>query len=244
MSAAAPAGRCLLFAGAPLRPTPGLRARLAGGGRVLAADSSARAALALGLTPELVVGDLDSIDDRTLARLRRRGVPMEVYPTDKDATDGELALRRALTWGVREIVVVGGLCGERLDHGLANILLLGRQELQGRRVTLLDNRTELALLRDGEERRWRGGLGEIVSLLPLDGDATGVTTSGLRWALSGARLAAGSTHGVSNETIALEVAVGLGAGRLLVVRTLGPGQRDWPLLIAGDSTSADAPAGF
>ena len=224
-----PGARYVIVAGVPLRPTPGLRARLAGAGRVLAADGGARAALALGLTPALVIGDLDSIDDRTLARLRRLGVPLEVYPAAKDATDGELALRRALEWGATEIIIVGGLGGERIDHGLANILLLGRPELAGRRVTLLDNRTELLLLRAGECRGWHGTVGELVSLLPLGDDAHGVTTRGLRWELTGARLAAGSTLGISNETVASPVGVALGRGRLVVVRSLAPGQRDWPM---------------
>jgi thiamine pyrophosphokinase len=218
---------CVIFAGVPVRPTPGLRARLAGAARVLAADSGARSALACGLTPDLVIGDLDSISPRTLARLRRLGVPCEVHPADKEATDAELALWRARAWGATSITVVGGLGGVRYDHGLANVLLLARPELAGTRVTLLDNRNEIGLLRGGETVRWTAAIGEIVSLLPLNGAAEGVTTAGLRWPLNEARLEPGSTRGVSNEAVTPEVRVSLAAGHLLVTRALAPGQRDW-----------------
>jgi thiamine pyrophosphokinase len=234
MSAAG--GRCVIVAAAPLTPTPGLRARLAGG-RALAADGGARAALALGLRPELVIGDLDSIDGATLARLRELGTPIESYPTDKDATDSELALRRALDWGAREIIMAGGLGGDRLDHGLANVLLLTAPELAGRRVVLLDNRAEATLLRAGERYAWQGRAGELVTLLPIDGDAEGVTTHGLRWALAEARLARARTRGVSNETVSGRGWVCLERGCLLLVRTLAPDHADW-LVAAEEETTA------
>ncbi len=63
---------------------------------MIAADDGASTALAFGFTPHLVIGDLDSIAEGTLDELRRRGVPIETYPRDKDATDGQLAIERAL----------------------------------------------------------------------------------------------------------------------------------------------------
>jgi thiamine pyrophosphokinase len=218
---------CVIFAGVPVRPTPGLRARLAGADRVLAADAGARSALACGLPPDLLIGDLDSIDAETLVALRRAGTPQEVFPREKAATDGELALTRARALGALAITVVGGLGGSRADHGLANVLLLSRPELAGMRVTLLDNANEVALLRGGEHWDWTGAPGELVSLLPLGGPAEGVWTRGLRWPLRGDRLEAGSTRGVSNEAVAAAVEVRLAAGQLLVTRALGPGQADW-----------------
>jgi thiamine pyrophosphokinase len=225
--------RVVVFAGVPVRPTVGLRARLAGADRVLAADSGARSALACGLTPDLVVGDLDSIDARTLARLRRLRVPLEVFPTDKDATDSDLALRRAAAWGASAITLVGALGGPRLDHGLANVLLLARPEWAALRLTLLDNRTEMTLLRGGETWTWATAPREIVSLLPLGEAAGGVTTAGLRWPLTDATLPPGSTWGVSNEAVAATASVRLAAGHLLVARTLPPDQPDWPTPGAG-----------
>jgi thiamine pyrophosphokinase len=218
---------CVIFAGAPVRATDGLKARLRGAARVVAADGGARTALACGLVPDLVVGDLDSIDAPTLARLDELGVPREVYPTDKEATDGDLALQRACAWGAERITIVGALGGPRLDHELANILLLTRPELAGRRLNLLGDRQEVMLLRGGERLAWTASPGEIVSLLPLGGPAEGVTTAGLRWPLRAERLDTGSTRGVSNEAEIAAVSVSLARGCLLVVRALAAGQRDW-----------------
>jgi thiamine pyrophosphokinase len=220
---------CVIVASAPLRPTAGLIARLAGAERVLAADGGAATALTLRLRPDLVLGDLDSLGQRVQRLLRRQGVAFELHPTDKDATDGELALWRALAWGATTITIVGGLGGPRLDHGLANILLLGREALAGRRVTLLDNRNEVRLLRDGEAWRWVSQPGEIVSLLPLFDDVAGVTTEGLRWPLHQATLTLASTRAVSNEALANQAGVRVGTGRLLVTRSLPPTVADWPV---------------
>jgi thiamine pyrophosphokinase len=178
------------------------------------------------MTPDLVIGDLDSIDARTLARLRRLGVPLETYPADKDATDSDLAVERARAWGATAITLVGALGGVRHDHGLANVLLLTRTELAGVRMTLLDNRHEVMLLRGGTTARWRATVGELVSLLPL-GAAEGVTTTGLRWPLANAHLPAGSTRGVSNEAIEPGASVSVAAGCLLVTRTLPARHLDW-----------------
>jgi thiamine pyrophosphokinase len=218
---------CVIFAGVPVRPTAGLRARLAGAARVLAADGGASAALACGLPPDLVVGDLDSIDAETLAALRAAGTPLEEHPVAKEATDTELALRRALAWGATRITVVGALGGPRFDHALANVLLLTRPDLVGVHAALLDNGNEAMLLRGGERLGWTGAIGELVSLLPLGGPAEGVWTRGLRWPLAGDRLDLGATRGVSNEATATAVEARLERGCLIVTRALGAGQTDW-----------------
>ena len=90
---------------------------------VIAADSGLTVALALGLSVDLVVGDLDSVEPRALARARAAGVEIEQHPAAKNHTDLALAMDAAVTRGATRIVVVGGH-GGRLDHGLANALLL------------------------------------------------------------------------------------------------------------------------
>lgn len=220
----------IVVGAAPVRPTPGLIARLSGADRVLAADRGARTALRCGLTPVLALGDFDSLDRRTMAELRRRQIPLERHPTDKAATDGELAVQRALTLGATTITFVGSLGGDRLDHGIANLLLLGQPALANVPTTLLDNRNEARLLRAGQSCAWQGTIGEYVSLLPIDGDAAGVTTTGLRWPLAQATLVAGSTRAVSNELATPHATVTITTGRLLVTRSLRPPTRDWPPL--------------
>ncbi|MCC6628450.1 MAG: thiamine diphosphokinase [Chloroflexi bacterium] len=199
-----------------------------GAERVLAADGGARNALALGLTPDLLIGDLDSVDATTVAMLTKLGVPAEVLPTDKDATDGELAVRRALAWGATRITMVGALGGLRADHSLANVLLLTRPELARVVVSLLDHQQEARLLRAGDTWSWMARHGEIVSLLPLAGPVDGVRADGVRWPLRGERLELGATRGVSNETVTEQVTVSQTSGLLLVTRLL-PAADDWPV---------------
>jgi thiamine pyrophosphokinase len=208
----------IVFAAAPLQPTPRLRARLAAVADpfVVAADDGATTALRFGLRPDVVIGDLDSLAPATLAQLRARGTPIDIFPRDKDATDGQLAVERALQVDPRELLLLGFLGGPRLDQALANVLLLSRVAA---RTFLLDAQNEAVLLCPGQAHTWQPEAGEVISLLPLGGDADGVHTTGLRWPLSGGRLLFGDTRGVSNAAVAHTASVRLlNSGRLLVTR--------------------------
>src|SRR5262249_10317690 len=159
---------------------------------VIAADAGASTALAFGVTPDLVIGDLDSIDDATLVALDRAHVPIERLPRDKDATDGQLAVERALDRQPTHLYLLGFLGGPRLGHSLPNIRLLPRLALP---PTILDERNEARLLRPGEYHAWSPELSETVSLLALGEDVHGVRTTGLRWPLNGDSLYLGDTRG-------------------------------------------------
>jgi thiamine pyrophosphokinase len=218
----------VVFAGAPIEPTPRVRRVLADLDRpyVIAADSGAVTALAFGFPPDLVVGDFDSLDPGLLTDLERRGTPVERLPRDKDRTDGQLALdaaqrpmRERLDAAQRlmpeRLVLVGYLGGPRLDQTLANVLLLATVTMP---TLLLDADNEATLLRGGQTHAWQPEPDELISLLPLGADAHGVRTEGLRWPLNGETLHFGHTRGISNEPVAPEVSVSLDSGLLLVTR--------------------------
>lgn len=216
----------IVFGGAPVYATPRLRERLAcreGDTRpfVVAADRGATRALELGYLPDLVLGDMDSIEPETLARLTEQGIGVESHPRDKDATDGHLAVDRALQEGCSELLLLGFLRGPRLDHEVANLLLLLRLPRDAR-GTLLEDANDITLLRGGSAIEWRPEPGEIVSLVAPGLEAVGVTTRGLRWQLSGETLHAGDTRGVSNEPQVSDspepVGVALRSGALFVLR--------------------------
>ena len=210
----------------------------AGVGLVVAADGGAAAAGALGLTVDVLVGDADSIAPAESERLAAAGVAVEAALVDKDETDTELALLAALRRGATEITVLGAFGGGRLDHALANIALLAHPSLAARSIELLDGRTRVRLLvapgPDGGAATLAldGRVGDLVSLLPVDGDVEGVTTSGLRYPLVDEPLPLGPARGVSNVRLAAAARVTLRRGRLLVVestasppRALDPGGR-------------------
>ena len=207
----------LLFAGANVDPTPRLRARLAelDQAYVVAADSGAETALAFGFAPHVLVGDFDSIEPALLAELERGGTAIERYRRDKEATDGQLAIEYALRRGPARLVLVGFLGGPRLDQALAHLLLLATISTP---ALLLDANNEACLLRDAETVTWQPEPDELVSLLPLAGDAYGVTTRGLRFPLRGEQLMFGQTRGISNEPVADRASVSLERGTLLLTR--------------------------
>jgi len=187
---------------------------------VIAADSGLDAAIANGISVDLVVGDLDSASPQAIERARRAGVPIDQHPIDKDATDLELALAAAVGSGAVEILVLGGY-GGRLDHLLANALLLVAPMLDGITVVWRVGRTTVAPARPGVAVELDGEPGDRVSLLPVGGSADGVTTEGLAWPLHEETLHVGSTRGVSNHIDTVPAKVLVERGTVLVIHEQG-----------------------
>jgi thiamine pyrophosphokinase len=193
------------------------------GDLIIGADGGAARALGWGLVPHLVIGDMDSLADADQAALAAQGCRLVVHPRSKDETDLELAMIYAAQQGADEIIVLGAL-GKRLDHTLANILLLALPGLAGAAVRIVQGRLEVRLLRSGEVATLEGEPGDLVSLLPLGGEAHGVTTAGLAWPLQGESLHFGFTRGISNEMVAPRAEIRVDSGCLVIVH--GPPSDD------------------
>ena len=190
--------------------------RLPAGAPVVAADSGIDHALALGLTVDVAVGDFDSVSASGLQQVTSAGARVIRHPTAKDHTDLELALDQALALAPSQIIVVGGH-GGRLDHLLANALLLATPRLTGVRVSAHWGPARVHALHGGDEVELHGTAGELVTLLPVHGPAHGVRTKGLRFPLHGEDLPAATSRGVSNVLDGDMASVGLQEGALLVV---------------------------
>jgi thiamine pyrophosphokinase len=226
------------------------------GDRVIAADYGAYHARAWGWPLDLLVGDLDSLPGEELDALRAAGVPAVIASRAKDETDLELALARALDEGAQEIVICAAL-GGRVDHLLANVLLLARPELAAVNAVIADGPVSVRLLRgagghageqgnrgaeepalrpapgdggaQGAHLGLEGAAGDLLSLLPVGGDARGVTTRGLVYPLRDETLYMGQARGVSNAFESRTADIWLRAGLLLVVHAQADtGQRDGP----------------
>ncbi len=182
---------------------------------VIAADSGLHTALALGLDADLVVGDLDSAHPAAVHAAEDGGAVVERHPTDKDATDLELALDAALSRNLGPAVIVGGASFDRIDHFLANALVVAADRFAPLRPTWRVKDAVIHVVREATEIV--GEPGDIVTLLPVGGPAEGVRTAGLRWALDGERLVPGSTRGVSNELDTTAATVSVTAGVLLAI---------------------------
>lgn len=181
---------------------------------VIAADGGSVHLERWGIAPHLIVGDLDSLGPE--ARWRVSELKVERHPAEKDKTDTELAMDRALAAGADEVVLIGALGGPRLDHAVANTLLLAREHVS-KRVRLVRGPLSMRVIRGGESADLAGREGELVTLVAIGGDARGVVTAGLRYPLRSETLRLGSSRGVSNEIAAAGASVSVGSGTLLVI---------------------------
>ncbi len=162
---------------------------------IIAADGGTRNALSVDVMPHIVIGDLDSLLETDRAQLDRSGVRFIVYPTHKDYTDLELALRHALKQGAAEIIIFSAL-GGRWDQSLANLMLLTLPELAQVSTCIVDHHLSISVIRNRAEIA--GRVGDTLSLLALNGDAQGVTIEGCEYLLRDATLPFGATLGISN----------------------------------------------
>jgi thiamine pyrophosphokinase len=194
---------------------PGHLADVPSGAYVIAADSGVDRALALGLRIDLAIGDFDSVAAAGLARAEADGATVERHPIAKDATDLELALTAAAARVPVHIHVLGGH-GGRLDHLLGNALLLAAPACAAAQVTARMGAARLTVVR--RTASLTGPLGDLVSLLPLNGAAEGITTRGLLYPLDHEDLPPGSTRGISNELTSSPASVQIERGVLVAIQ--------------------------
>ena len=213
--------RVLVFANGDLNDGPAVQTALtaAGEAHVIAADGGAHLAQRCGLQPNLIVGDMDSIDGGALAAWQDQGVRVEQASPDKDETDLELALLAAAQLGADWVRVLGAV-GSRLDQTLANVYLLALPALAGRDVRLVSGSQTMWLVGPGQHAL-DGAVGDTISLLPMGGDACGVRTRGMRYPLRDETLHFGPARGISNVIASSDAGFALAAGLLLVVHTPG-----------------------
>jgi thiamine pyrophosphokinase len=193
------------------------RRALAGADLVIAADGGANWLASEGVTPDRLVGDLDSADPDLVRALSDAGAAIERHPVDKDASDLELSLAAAVAAGADDLVVLGALGGD-LDHLAANLLMLGSDLVAGRRLSLVHDRTTARMLVGPAELELDAVSGSRISLFAVGDAVDGVTTRGLQWPLANARLDAGSSLGLANIVGDPPAGVALRAGRLLVIQ--------------------------
>lgn len=212
--------RVVVLVGGRVAASARLRRSVADAGLVIAADGGLRHAAPLGLRPDLLVGDLDSVDGETLSRYP--GLPVERHPPAKDDLDLELALAAALARGARHTLVVGGLTG-RLDQTLATLLVVQARHAAGHDHEVDDGRRRVWPLRPGEGRDLPLRRHERFSLLALDPAAT-VSVQGARFPLDRAILERARGLGVSNVAEG-RVRVVAHAGAVVVVAPGGRAER-------------------
>jgi len=208
--------KAVIFVNGVLADADSVKLRLRPDDWLIAADGGLKILQTLGLRPHLLIGDLDSVSLSDVSELQAAAVEIRQYPVEKDETDLELALLAAVAGGYKSIWLVAAL-GGRLDQTLANINLLLLPELADRDVRLFDGMEEVFLIRN--QVTIHGQPGEIVSLIPLQGPVTGVTTRGLQYPIKAETLYPERSRGISNRLIGKTARVQVESGILLCIHT-------------------------
>jgi len=214
--------RIIIFANGELTDPDKSRSLIQNDDYIICADGGTRHALALGVKPDLIIGDMDSAEKSQLQKVREAEVAIELFPQDKNETDLELAINRAIEMNPGLIVIIAAL-GGRLDQTLANISLLTHHRLvtlrhtsgQAFDIRLDDGVEEVFVCRD--QAQVHGRSGDIVSLIPWGEVVTEVQTTNLKWALDKETLYPDRTRGISNEMLGESASIWIGSGLLLVV---------------------------
>lgn len=192
-------------------------AAIPAGAVLVAADGGLDHALAAGLEPTILVGDLDSVSAAGLAWCAAHHVDVVRFPVDKAATDTELAVAHAVTMRPGRLLLVAG-GGDRIDHAVAALGALGAPELAGvRSLEAWWGDDELRVLHAPSTIELDHPVGTTFSTIAMHGPCAGVTITGARWRLDDDDLSPLIGRGVSNLVERTPVTITVGAGVLTVV---------------------------
>lgn len=181
---------------------------------ILSADGGTNHCLQASLIPDLVVGDLDSISEESIQIIKKNGIPIEKFPVKKDKTDSELASDYVIDKGFKDITIMGAI-GNRMDHTLANILLLTKLTEKGIKGRIIDGNNTIYLVED--ELTLENQAGFYVSIIPITNSGILISLKGFEYELENTEIKFGSTLGISNRIVKNKGIVKVHKGRGLVI---------------------------
>lgn len=179
---------------------------------IIAADGGTHHAIALGRVPNIIIGDLDSLP-LNFESSTFNGEIIQ-HPRDKNETDLELAIQHALTLNPEQILILAAL-GGRLDQTIGNIALISNLQPATCYLRLDDGIEEVFFCH--KQAQVNGANGDIVSLIPWQGEVTGIVTIGLKWPLQNEVLSPYKTRGISNEMADHKATILVKSGQLLII---------------------------
>ncbi len=209
--------RVVLIANGDLKETAFYQGILKDTDYVICVNGGSIHALALGVKPHLLIGDLDSIPVETRKKILKQKPALIEHPPEKDKSDLELALDHAVSMQPAEILIIGALGGARSDHAFINLLLLQIPLRSAIPARIIDERQEIMLA--GNKTVIKGKPGDLLSLFALTDQVDGITTVNLKYPLVNETLHFASTRGLSNELLASSAEVNIASGLLLLVKT-------------------------
>lgn len=182
---------------------------------IICADGGARHPYRMDLIPQIILGDFDSIEHEWFNYYKQKDVQMNSFPSEKDETDTELALRLAVKLSPEKIILMG-CSGNRLDHTLANMHLLKQGLDTGIDMMMVDDSNEIYLVKN--TLVVTGSKGDTVSLLPLTDTVTGIYATHLYYPVEDFSMRLGFPIGISNVMLSNETTISVQSGYLLVIK--------------------------
>jgi thiamine pyrophosphokinase len=186
---------------------------------LIAADGGARHMRFLGISPSVIIGDLDSLPEEHVQQ--NAGVEIIRHSRRKDQTDLELAIFLAMQRGANEALIFGAL-GKRWDMTVANLFLGVLPEFRHMDIRLMDGTQEMRILQEKKTHLFFGKKGDILSFIPIAGDVQGITSSGLEYPLNDDTLKLGATRGISNSFSERNASIRFKCGRLMCITGVKP----------------------
>lgn len=164
---------------------------------VICADGGLEKAKNYGITPDMIIGDFDSVNLSVLKEYEDK-IPIEKFPSEKDYTDMELAVEFAISKGYSDIVLTGA-SGSRLDHTIGNIMLMERYYKTGIFITIIDNNNEMKIISGDTDLTLDYKEGYYMSIIPVTAYIQGLTLEGFKYNLNNVNVQRGSTLCISNQ---------------------------------------------
>lgn len=207
--------RAVIFAGAGITDYTFVKEYVEKADILICCDGGMHHTRQLGLRPDYIVGDFDSVQPEVLAYYRQQNIPVRQFPAKKDQTDMQLGLALALEKGVDDLILLGGI-GDRFDHSLANAHLLLGLLKKGVRARLVNEKNCVELI--DSQLTIHGRIGDLVSTIPLSMQVKGLTLTGFYYPLTNHTLALDDELvAVSNVLAAEEAHICITEGYLFVI---------------------------
>lgn len=187
-------------------------------GIIISADGASNALFKMGLSPDYLVGDMDSIEDKVLSYFKEEGKEVIIFPREKNQTDTEIAIDFAKDRGFKEVILLGAL-GNRIDHTLGNIGLLFYGREKSIEITIMDSKNKMYLLKEGGNIL-KTNKDQIVSFIAFAGDVKGITLKGFKYPLIDYDLQVGSSRCISNIAVSKEPSVEVKKGFLIAIESM------------------------
>jgi thiamine pyrophosphokinase len=186
---------------------------------IISADGGAENALKMNLVPDVVIGDMDSIKATVKENIREKSNKTRYISTsaDKDKSDTQLAVEYALDLGIKKMIILGAL-GDRIDHSMANILLLTSPFLRDIDIGILTDTSEIFTMRNSGTLT--GNIGGTVTLISLSPYTYFIKTKGLKYKLENEKLMFSPVRGISNVFTEKKAYIKIKGGILLVIKQI------------------------